>query len=186
MDEPRKGLSVLLKAFETLGSERRGLRLLIAGPAGDPEEVLHRVPAGLRDRVVLLGQINDEDKVRMLHSVDVFCSPNTGGESFGIVTAEAMAAGLPIVASDIDAFRQVLRGGEAGELFTTGDPADLARAAGRLLNDAPRRAALSAAALAAVADYDWSVVARDVLSVYETVVLGSTQVKVAAANHEFP
>ncbi len=118
--------------------------------------------------------------------MDVFCSPNTGGESFGIVTAEAMAAGVPIVASDIDAFRQVLRGGEAGELFTAGDAADLARAAGSLLDNRARRAELSAAALAAVAEYDWSVVARDVLSVYETVVLGSTQVKVAAAGGDFP
>ena len=180
LDEPRKGLSVLLKAFEILGPARPGLRLLIAGPAADAEEVLHRVPAGLRDRVVLLGQVSEEDKVRVLHSVDVFCSPNTGGESFGIVTAEAMAAGVPIVASDIDAFQQVLRGGEAGELFATGDPADLARAAGRLLDDASRRAELSAAALAAVADYDWSVVARAVFSVYETVVLGSTQPSVTA------
>ena len=105
LDEPRKGLSVLLKAFEILGPARPGLRLLIAGPAADAEEVLHRVPAGLRDRVVLLGQVSEEDKVRVLHSVDVFCSPNTGGESFGIVTAEAMAAGVPIVASDIDAFQ---------------------------------------------------------------------------------
>ena len=186
LDEPRKGLQVLLKAFEVLGAERPGLRLLIAGPTADPEEALDRVPAGLRDRVVLLGQVSEEDKVRVLHSVDVFCSPNTGGESFGIVTAEAMAAGVPIVASDIDAFRQVLRGGEAGELFVTGDPDDLARAAGRLLDDPGRRAALSAAALAAVADYDWSVVARSVFSVYETVVLGSTQVAVTASGDEFP
>jgi phosphatidylinositol alpha-mannosyltransferase len=177
---------VLLKAFEILGPQRPGLRLLVAGPAADAEEVLHRVPAGLRDRVVLLGQVSEEDKVRVLHSVDVFCSPNTGGESFGIVTAEAMAAGVPIVASDIDAFRQVLRGGEAGELFATGDAADLARAAGRLLDDAPRRARLSATALAAVADYDWSVVARAVFSVYETVVLGSTQVPVTASGGDFP
>ena len=186
LDEPRKGLSVLLKAFEVLGKQRPGLRLLVAGPTADADEVLHRVPAGLRDRVVLLGQVSEEDKVRVLHSVDVFCSPNTGGESFGIVTAEAMAAGVPIVASDIDAFRQVLRGGEAGELFVTGDAGDLARAAGRLLDDAARQAKLSAAALAAVADYDWSVVARAVFSVYETVVLGSTQVPVTASGGEFP
>ena len=75
----------------------------------------------------------------MLHSVDVFCSPNTGGESFGIVTAEAMAAGVPIVASDIDAFRQVLRGGEAGELFAVGDAADLALG-GRMPARRPRAA----------------------------------------------
>lgn len=174
IDETRKGLPVLLKAFERLGAERHRLRLLIAGP-GDATEALHRVPAPLRDRVVLLGAIKDEDKASVLHSVDVFCSPNTGGESFGIVTAEAMAAGAPIVASDIEAFQQVLRGGKAGELFKTGDPEELAQAAGRLLDDPGRRASLSAAALTAVAQYDWSVVAKDVLSVYETVVLGGTQ-----------
>jgi len=178
MDEPRKGLPVLLKAFETLGTERKGLRLLVAGP-GDVEEARHKVPEALRGRVVLLGQVSEEQKIRVLHSVDVFCSPNTGGESFGIVTAEAMAAGAPIVASDLEAFREVLRGGSAGELFATGDAGDLARAAGRLLDDPARRADLSASALAAVADYDWSVVARAVVSVYETVVLGRTTVALA-------
>jgi phosphatidyl-myo-inositol alpha-mannosyltransferase len=179
-DEPRKGLHVLLKAFEILAPERPQLRLLIAGGSGDAEEQLHKVPVHLRDRITLLGAVSDEDKVRMLHSVDVFCSPNTGGESFGIVTAEAMAAGVPIVASDIDAFRQVLRNGEAGELFATGDAADLARAAARLLDDPARRATLSNAALTAVAQYDWSVVARDVMSVYETVVLGREHAGVTA------
>jgi phosphatidyl-myo-inositol alpha-mannosyltransferase len=178
MDEPRKGLAVLLKAFEILGPERPGLRLLIAGP-GDADEVLARVPAPLRDRVILLGQISEQDKVRMLHSVDVFCAPNTGGESFGIVLAEAMAAGAPIVASDLEAFQRVLLGGKAGELFTTGDPADLARAARLLLDDPDRRAVLSAAAASAVSVYDWTMVARDVLSVYETVVLGTAAVAVA-------
>jgi phosphatidyl-myo-inositol alpha-mannosyltransferase len=179
MDEPRKGLSVLLRAFSVLGMERPGLRLLVAGGSGDAEEQLHRVPPALRDRVVVLGAVSDKDKARMLHSVDVFCSPNTGGESFGIVTAEAMAAGAPIVASDIDAFRIVLRDGQAGELFVNGDSGDLARALGRLLDDPARRAQLSAAALAAVAQYDWSVVAKEVLSVYETVVLGRSTVAVA-------
>jgi phosphatidylinositol alpha-mannosyltransferase len=108
----------------------------------------------------------------------VFCSPNTGGESFGIVTAEAMAAGTAIVASDIDAFRQVLAGGSAGELFGVGDAAGLAAAAGRLLDDPARRAELSVAALDAVAAYDWDTVARDVLSVYQTVVLGRAVVGV--------
>jgi phosphatidylinositol alpha-mannosyltransferase len=178
MDEPRKGLSLLLTAFETLGAERPGLRLLIAGP-GDVADARDKLPERLRDRAVILGEVSEAEKLRVLRSVDVFCSPNTGGESFGIVTAEAMAAGAPIVASDIDAFRQVLRGGSAGELFANGDPADLARAAARLLDDPARRAKLSAVALAAVADYDWSVVARDVMSVYQTVVLGRATVGVA-------
>jgi phosphatidylinositol alpha-mannosyltransferase len=178
MDEPRKGLDVLLRAFETLGTQRPGLRLLIAGP-GDTDDALEKVSAPLRERVIMLGQVTEDDKARAYHSVDVFCAPNTGGESFGIVLAEAMASGAPIVASDLDAFRQVLRGGRAGELFETGDPSDLARAAGRLLDDPQRRADLSAAASEAVRVYDWPVVARDVVHVYEAVVPATGQVGVA-------
>ena len=178
MDEPRKGLSVLLRAFDLLAAQRPNLRLLIAGP-GDADEQNGKLPAALRDRAVFLGEVTETEKVRVLHSVDVFCSPNTGGESFGIVTAEAMAAGVPIVASDIEAFRQVLRNGRAGELFAVGDPADLARVAARLLDEPARRAELTVAALAAVAEYDWAVVAREVVSVYETVVLGRATVGVA-------
>ncbi|HET7012321.1 MAG TPA: glycosyltransferase family 4 protein [Streptosporangiaceae bacterium] len=168
MDEPRKGLALLLRAFETVGTARPGLRLLIAGP-GDQVEVAAKVPAALRDRVVLLGQVSEAVKVQVYHSVDVFCAPNTGGESFGIVLAEAMAAGAPIVASDLDAFRRVLRGGRAGELFANGDTGDLAEAIGRLLDDPQRRAALSAAASAAVRDYDWPKIAKDVEQVYAAV-----------------
>jgi len=178
MDEPRKGLDVLLRAFETLGAQRPGLRLLIAGP-GDADNVIEKVPAPLRSRVIMLGQVSEDDKARVYHSVDVFCAPNTGGESFGIVLAEAMAAGAPIAASDLDAFRQVLRGGRAGELFETGHADDLARAAGRLLDDPQRRADLSAAASEAVQAYDWPVVARGVVQVYEAVVPAAGQVGVA-------
>jgi phosphatidylinositol alpha-mannosyltransferase len=172
MDESRKGLDVLLAAFAILGPQRPGLRLLIAGP-GDTEEALEKVPPALRDRVVVLGQVSEEDKIRVYHSVDVFCAPNLGGESFGMVLTEAMAAGAPIVASDLDAFRMVLHGGEAGELFTTGDPAGLAQAAARLLDDPARRAELSGAARSAVMVYDWTSVARQVVQVYETVRLGT-------------
>jgi phosphatidyl-myo-inositol alpha-mannosyltransferase len=177
MDEPRKGFAILLRAFEMLAAQRPGLRLLVAGH-GDAHEALGRIPAALRDRIVVLGQVSDADKVRVYHSVDVFCAPNTGGESFGIVLAEAMAAGAPIVASDLDAFRQVLRRGEAGELFPTGNAAELAAAAGRLLDQPELRANLSAAASAAVRQYDWPVVARDVVRVYEAVVPAAGRVAV--------
>ena len=75
------------------------------------------------------GMVSEEDKARMLRSVDVYVAPNTGGESFGMILTEAMAAGTPVVASDLDAFRRVLDGGRAGALFPTGDAAALARRA---------------------------------------------------------
>ncbi|WP_433239014.1 glycosyltransferase family 4 protein [Streptosporangium sp. CA-135522] len=168
MDEPRKGLPVLLEAFTLLAAERPGLRLLIAGP-GDAAEVLGKVPARFHDRVGLLGMVSEEDKIRAYHSVDVFCAPNLGGESFGIVLTEAMSAGAAILASDIPAFRKVLDDGQAGALFETGDPGSLAREAAALLDDPDRRAKLSQEARQAVRKYDWSTVARDVVRVYETV-----------------
>ncbi|MBG0817061.1 glycosyltransferase family 4 protein [Planomonospora sp. ID82291] len=168
MDEPRKGLPVLLEAFALLAPRRPGLRLLIAGP-GDAAEVRERVPAEFRDRVELLGMVSEEDKIRAYHSVDVFCAPNLGGESFGIVLTEAMSAGAAILASDIPAFRKVLDDGQAGALFETGNAASLAREAAALLDDPARRAKLSDEARTAVWKYDWSTVARDVARVYETV-----------------
>ncbi|HLU99349.1 MAG TPA: glycosyltransferase family 4 protein [Thermobifida alba] len=168
MDEPRKGLAVLLEAFNDLGRRRRDLRLLLAGP-GDAAEVRARVAPDLRDRVTVLGRVSDTDKARVYRSVDVFCAPNLGGESFGIVLAEAMSAGATVLASDIPAFRHVLRGGAAGELFAVGRARSLAGRAAALLDDPARRAELSRAALRAVRAYDWPAVAADVVRVYETV-----------------
>ncbi|SDL67790.1 glycosyltransferase family 4 protein [Nonomuraea jiangxiensis] len=168
MDEERKGLPILLDAFGTLAAERPGLRLLIAGP-GDEKDVYERVPKEFHDRVTVLGMVSEADKIRAYHSVDVFCAPNTRGESFGIVLAEAMASGATVLASDIPAFRRVLGEGQAGALFDNGDPGSLAREAAALLDDPERRAKLAAEALVAVRKYDWSTVARDVVRVYETV-----------------
>lgn len=168
MDEPRKGLAVLLEAFARLAPERPGVRLLVAGP-GDADDVYAKLPKDLHDRVGLLGMVSEADKIRALHSVDVFVAPNLGGESFGIVLTEAMSAGATILASDIPAFRRVLGDGQAGALFATGDAAALAREAARLLDDPQRRAKYSDEARLAVRKYDWSTVARDVLRVYETV-----------------
>jgi phosphatidyl-myo-inositol alpha-mannosyltransferase len=175
MDEPRKGLPVLLRAFEILARQRPGLRLLLAGP-GDADEVAGRVAPEFRDRVVILGQVSEEDKIRAYHSVDVFVAPNTGGESFGIVLAEAMSAGAPIVASDIEAFRRVLRDGRAGGLFEVGSADDLAKRAAELLDDPVSRELLSEEARTAVRAYDWSTVAREVVRVYETVAAGGAGV----------
>ena len=108
--EPRKGFDILVDALARLAPERRDLRLLVAGP-GEQAELLARVPDPLRGRVTFLGKVSEQDKARMLRSVEVYCAPNTGGESFGMILTEAMAARTPILASDLDAFRRVLDGG---------------------------------------------------------------------------
>jgi phosphatidylinositol alpha-mannosyltransferase len=172
--EARKGLPVLLAAFEKLAAVRPGLRLLIAGP-GDPDEVRDALPAELFDRVHLLGQVSDADKARMLASVDIYVAPNIGGESFGIVLLEAMAVGTPVLASDLEAFRAVLDGGRSGQLFATGDPDDLARKAAALLDDPDARAALVVLGRATARSYDWSTVARDIVRVYETVAIDAPE-----------
>ncbi|GAA1847697.1 glycosyltransferase family 4 protein [Asanoa iriomotensis] len=163
--EPRKGFPVLRDAFVALAPSRPDLRLLVAGP-GDLDELRSGLPAALHDRVTYLGLVSEPDKARMLRSVDVYVAPNTGGESFGMILTEAMAAGTPVVASDLDAFRRVLDGGRAGRLFTTGDAASLGSALDALLDAPAERAALVDAARSAVAGYDWPVVALRVLEVY--------------------
>jgi len=168
LDEPRKGLAVLLRALPGLVERVPEVHLVVAGP-GDPDVVQELVPAALRDRVVLLGLVSEEDKPRVYASGDVYCAPNTHGESFGIVLIEAMAAGTPVVASDLDAFRRVLDDGDAGVLFPVGDADALAERLAALLLDPERRRTLAAAAWRVVHAYDWHHVARQVLAVYEAV-----------------
>ncbi|MGK5521011.1 glycosyltransferase family 4 protein [Micromonospora sp. URMC 107] len=163
--EARKGFPILRDAFVELARQRPGLRLLVAGP-GDADDLYGRFPADLRDRVTFLGLVSEEDKARMLRSVHLYVAPNTGGESFGMILTEALAAGTTVVASDLDAFRRVLDGGRAGRLFPTGDPAALRAALADLLDDADARAALTACGDQVVATFDWPVVARRVLEVY--------------------
>ena len=167
IDEGRKGLAVLLEALPELVRLVPDVHLLVAGP-GDAGDVRAAVPPSLRDRVELLGLVSEADKVRVLASGDVYCAPNTHGESFGIVLVEAMAAGLPVVASDLEAFRRVLEEGRAGVLFPVRDAGALAAALGDLLGDPERQQELRVAALKAVQAYDWSTVTQQVLAVYET------------------
>ena len=164
--EPRKGMPVLLDALRLLLPDFPDLRLLVVG-GGDQDELKRQAGSGLADRLVLLGQADDETKARALRSVDVYCAPNTGGESFGMILTEAMSAGAAVVGSDLDAFRRVLDDGRCGELFAVGDPAALADALRGMLVAPARRAELVAAARQRVAIYDWPVLAGQVLRVYE-------------------
>jgi phosphatidyl-myo-inositol alpha-mannosyltransferase len=172
-DEPRKGMDVLVPALSRLVPQRPGLRLLVAG-RGEAQEFLAGVPRAVRDRIDLMGQVTEHDKARMLKSVDVYCAPNTGQESFGVILLEAMAAHTPIVASELDAFKRVLGGGVAGQLFPIGDSAALARELDRVLGDAGLQRRLVESAAKAVVPYDWSTVVREVLRVYELAIAGAS------------
>ncbi len=169
IDEPRKGLSVLLDALPRIQQEIPDVQLLVAGP-GDPEEAFGSVAPHLRERIEYLGLVSETDKAALLASVDVYVAPNKGGESFGIILLEAMAAGATVCASDIEAFRLVLNDGAAGRLAPVGDSAALAVALIELLRDPTARAALAQEAGAVVQQYDWTRIAARIEAVYDTVV----------------
>ncbi|MHA6764537.1 glycosyltransferase family 4 protein [Streptacidiphilus sp. PAMC 29251] len=168
INEPRKGLPTLLEALPRIIAACPDVRLLVAGK-GDEEEAVKGLPAEVRSRIEFLGMVTDQEKASLLRSVDLYVAPNTGGESFGIILVEAMSASAPVLASDLDAFRQVLDGGAAGELFPVEDASALAEAAIRLLGDPARRAELREAGSRHVRRFDWETVGADILSVYETV-----------------
>jgi phosphatidylinositol alpha-mannosyltransferase len=168
LNEPRKGLPVLLAAWPQVVQQVPGARLLVAGP-GDVEEASALLPPDAADSVTFLGRISDEHKTVLLASSDLYVGPHTGGESFGIVLVEAMAAGAVVVASDLPAFRDVLAQGAAGRLFPTGSTQALAEAVVGLLRDPGERARLRAGASAAVPRYDWGTVTDQVLEVYDLV-----------------
>ena len=167
-DEPRKGLPVLLEAMRTVVQKYPGARLLIAG-RGDAADLAAVIGDDLRPSVAVLGELSEPEKAAFLRSVDVYCAPNLLGESFGVVLIEALAARAPIVASDLDAFARVLQDGAAGVLVRRGDAAALANALCDVLADPVRRTELAARGAAVAAEYDWNVLARRILAVYETV-----------------
>ena len=177
-DEPRKGMSVLLEAMPAVAQRFPDVQLLIVG-RGDEDEL--RSQAGeFAQHMHFLGLVDDATKASAMRSADDYCAPNNGGESFGIVLVEAMAAGTPVVAGDLDAFRRVLRDGECGSLVPVGDGAALAEALIAVLTDDALRERYVAAGSEAVRRYDWSVVASQIMRVYETVAGSGVKVQVAS------
>ena len=179
-DEPRKGMEVLLGALPALVERFPDVEILVVG-RGD-EDDLREEAGDLAGHLRFLGEVDDAEKASALRSADVYCAPNTGGESFGIVLVEAMAAGAAVVASNLDAFRRVLDDGEAGRLVPVEDSAALADALIAVLGDDKLRARYVKAATAAVRQYDWSVVADDIMRVYETVAVPGVKVGVAGTS----
>jgi len=178
-EEPRKGLSVLLDALPLIARFAADVKVFIAGP-GDPSDFNKNIDPEIRNRFNFLGKISEEEKADLMSSVAVYVAPNTGGESFGIILAEALASGACVVASDIPAFDDLLGHGEFGAIFKSEDSTDLAKVIIDLLGDKEKRSKLAIAGRERGQSFDWETVAQQIYSVYEMSIVGSEKVKLAS------
>ena len=178
-EEPRKGLSVLVDALPVISRFAPDVKVLVAGP-GDPAELIESIDPQLRQRFEFLGKITESEKADFMSSVALYVAPNTGGESFGIILAEALAGGACVVASDIPAFDDLLGHGEFGALFESESSTELAKVVIDLLRDETRRKELSARGKERAKLFDWTVVAEQIYSVYEMSIVGSQKVRLAS------
>ncbi len=164
LDE-RKGFAIAVRAFAELAPARPDLRLVAAGDG--PERVeIERLPSESRERVTLLGAVPNRDLPPIHAGCDVFVAPNVGGESFGIVLVEAMAAGLPVVASEIPGFTEVIRDDVDGVLVPPRDPQATADGLARVLDDPTLAARLSAAARERARAFSWTRILPRIEAVY--------------------
>lgn len=163
--EPRKGFPVAVRAFARLAQEYSDLQLIVVGE-GVEREAVEVLPRALRSRVHLLGRVSDHVLPTYYAAADVFIAPSLGSESFGIVLVEAMAAGLPIVASDITGYREVVRDGREALLVPSGDPAALAKAVQHLFEHPEQARALSEAGRIRARRYDWDAILATLEGIY--------------------
>jgi phosphatidylinositol alpha-mannosyltransferase len=165
----RKGFPVMVEAFRLLAEERDDVILVVAGD-GQDRGAVRDLPISVRARAVMLGTVPHRELPSYHAACEVFCAPATGRESFGIVLVEAMAAGLPVVASDIAGYREVLRDGVEGTLVPPGHPHALAAAVGRMLDDRDAARRFGRAGRERAGRYSWDAVARDLEALYSEAV----------------
>ena len=184
IDEPRKGFQVLAPALATIAGQCPKARFFIAGP-GDADHATKLIPKSARSRVHFLGRISEAEKASLMARADVFVAPNTGGESFGIILLEAMAAGAAVVASDLEAFSLVLGTDPVGKMFANENSADLAQAVIDVLRDDVMRQDFVTRGKDQAYKYDWNVLVDEVIGVYESVHVPGQVVREDAAGTAF-
>jgi phosphatidyl-myo-inositol alpha-mannosyltransferase len=168
LDE-RKGFVTAVSAFDALVPGRPGLRLVVVGD-GPERSAIDDLPTDVRDRITMLGSVPNVHLPPFEKACDLYLGTSVGGESFGVVLVEAMAAGLPIVASDIPGYDEVVTNGVEGLLVPPRDPGAVARAAGTILDDPGLAARLTTAGRARAKTFDWSVVGARIEELYRRAV----------------
>lgn len=180
-NEPRKGLKVLIDALPIISRFMPNIKVLVAGP-GAADDFLKDIDPQLRSRIQFLGRLSENEKADFMTSVGAFVAPNTGGESFGIILAEALAGGAAVVASDIPAFDALLEHGKYGRLFASEDATDLAKVIIELLRDRSERDRLAESGQVYAQRFDWDVVANDIFEIYEMAIVGNGKVGLVSDN----
>jgi phosphatidylinositol alpha-mannosyltransferase len=180
-NEPRKGLKVLIEALPIISRFMPDIKVLVAGP-GDPNEFLKEIDPQLRNRIDFLGKLTETEKADFMSSVGAYVGPNTGGESFGIILAEALAGGAAVVASNIPAFEAVLQNGKYGRLFESENSTDLAKVLIDLLRNPEEKKLLSTSGQEYAQKFDWDEVAKDIFEVYEMAIVGQGKVGLTSDN----
>jgi len=168
--EPRKGLIHLLRAFRKLQRDGVRARLLLVGTGPGEREARRYVLTRQLEGVEFLGRVPEAQKAQLFKTADIYVSPATGRESFGIVLLEAMSAGAPIICSDIHGYRGVVRRERDGILVEPGNADALAAAVRRLIDDPALRAQLSRAGEERAQLFTWERVGQAVEEYYGFVI----------------
>ena len=167
--EPRKGLVDLVEAYGRLRTEHDNLRLVVVGPSGPLGPVLReRARAAGWDDVRFVGPVPESALPAYYQAAHLFVAPATGGESFGLVLTEAMAAGVPVIAGDNPGYRAVVRDGVDGLLAPPRDPVALARAIDALLRDDLRRRRFAQAGPRRAAEFSLESIGGRFLALYDS------------------
>lgn len=168
--EPRKGLTVLIDAYNDLRKRMPGVSLTLVGTSQEQLKALYpRANGDATEKLTgikALGHLGEAAKIEQMAKAEVMCAPSLGGESFGIVLTEAMAAGLPVIASDIRGYRAVLADGASGILVPPGDVKALENALYSTLSDSDFRERLSASGIRRAQRYSWENVLSQIEDAY--------------------
>jgi len=165
--DPQKGFRVALRAFDILVRQFPQLAMIVAGDGPD-RSAIAELPAPVRGRLVMLGNVPHDELPGYFASADVFVSPAVGQESFGMVLVEAMAAGVPVVATDIRGYSEVVRPDTEGLLVPPGNAIALAVAVRRVLLDPRLAERYGAAGRSRAARFSWDEVVPQVEAVYHS------------------